>query len=171
MLRAFASQEGVYNVDELFLERQKALAAQTPTKAKSEVGFLENHATVWLVYAVWLRTSGHIRQPIIALLSVHPPQDRKGAGLHRESTHLTLLNKLQASHMHQVLGERPPKAARGDYTRFRELVGAALGGETPFEELNAATRAMWVAISRVPKGDPSSRLSAATLLKPYRQAL
>jgi len=37
MLRAFASTEGVYNVDQLFLERQKALAAQTPSKTSCEV--------------------------------------------------------------------------------------------------------------------------------------
>jgi hypothetical protein len=70
--------------------------------------------------------------------------------------------------MHKVLGIRPPKVAKGDYTRFRELVGAALGGETPFEELEAATRAVWVAILGVPESDTSSRLSAATLLKPFR---
>jgi len=73
--------------------------------------------------------------------------------------------------MQQVLGARPPKAAKGDYARFRELVRAALGGDTPSEELEAATRAAWVAISRVPKADTSARLSAATLLRPFRQVL
>lgn len=78
---------------------------------------------------------------------------------------------MQASgHLHAVLGQRPPKAARDDYDRYRNLAGSCLGEEVPFEEVSAASEALWKAISAVPKSLSEQRLSSAALLQPYRSA-
>ena len=68
-----------------------------------------------------------------------------------------------------MLGPKPPKAARDDYDRCLRLVGTALRGETPFEDVEAAAEALLQALATVPvpaKG--SSRLSTATQLRPHR---
>ena len=70
--------------------------------------------------------------------------------------------------MHTILGPKPPKAARDDYDRFRGLAGTALGQEVPFEEVAAATEALWIAISAVSKPATDQRLSSAALLQPFR---
>lgn len=72
------------------------------------------------------------------------------------------------SHLHVLLGSKPPKAARDDYDRFLNLTGRCLGGDIPSAELAAAAEALWNAINAVPKADQQSRLSAAALLQPYR---
>ena len=72
------------------------------------------------------------------------------------------------SHLHVVLGSKPPKAARDDYDRFLNLTGSCLGGELPSAELAAASEALWNAIALVPKAGKQERMSAAALLQPYR---
>ena len=73
-----------------------------------------------------------------------------------------------SSHLHVILGPKPPKAARDDFDRFLNLTGSCLGGEIPSAELAAAAEALWNAISSAPKPDKQERMSAAALLKPYR---
>jgi hypothetical protein len=45
MLRAFASKDGIYNVDELFLERQKDLSSRTASQRSPEEVGLPSRST------------------------------------------------------------------------------------------------------------------------------
>ena len=73
-----------------------------------------------------------------------------------------------SSHLHVLLGSKPPKAARDDYDRFRNLAGSCLGEEVPFEEVAAVAEGLWDTISSVPKSNNDQRLSSAALLQPFR---